>query len=99
MSDIFNPKLRIKFLRSATIEETPVNPGNLLVDIEKNEIYLDIVASDNTVKRINLASTGGGGDLSDYYTKAQVDSTFVSENNLLELIKILDEAAQAEVDA
>ena len=28
MSDLYNPKFRVKFLRTITIENTPVEPGN-----------------------------------------------------------------------
>ena len=55
MTNIYNPKLRIKFLRTATVRNTPVEPGNMLIDMEASKIYLDILAADNTVKRINLS--------------------------------------------
>ena len=55
MSDIFNPKLRVKFLRTNTINELKPNPGSLIVDMEKGKVYLDILSVDNTSKRLNLS--------------------------------------------
>lgn len=55
MPDIYNFKFRIKFLRTATIQSTPINPGNFLVDIQTGKIYLDILTDDNNVRRINLS--------------------------------------------
>ena len=55
MPDIYNFKFRIKFLRTATIQSTPINPGNFLVDIQTGKVYLDILTDDNNTRRINLS--------------------------------------------
>lgn len=94
MSDKFNPKLRVKFLRATTITDTPVEPGNLIVDMDKGKVYIDILSSDNSVTRVNLSDNIDADTL---YTKTECDNKFVAEDNLQDLIKMLDDAA-SEVD-
>jgi len=134
MSNLYNPKFRVKFLRTDTINNTPVEPGNFIVDIDTGRILVDILSSANTTRRVSLAggmiycgsvptyadlpahptngdmynvtatdcnyvwsdaesrwdSIGGTIDLSNYYTKTECDSTFITETELQDLIDILN---------
>lgn len=37
-----NPKLRVKILKAATIEDTPINEGNMMFDQQSGELYFDL---------------------------------------------------------
>lgn len=91
MSDIFNPKLRVKFLRGTTIEDTPVTAGNFLVDMDNQQIYMDVLSSDNTSIRVKV---NNDFDITTLYTKSDCDNKFVSEDSLKDLSTILDTEAE-----
>lgn len=55
MSDLYNPKFRVKFLRTITIDNTPIEPGNFIVDMDNGKILVDILSSNNTVRRVSLS--------------------------------------------
>lgn len=55
MSDLYNPKFRVKFLRTVTINNTPIEPGNFIVDMDTGKILIDLLSADNTVRRVSLA--------------------------------------------
>lgn len=74
MSDYSNAKFRIKFLRKSTLDNTPLNPGNLLVDMDNKKVYIDILTADNTLYRVNFE----GHDMDDFYTKSEVDDALES---------------------
>lgn len=74
MSDYSNAKLRVKFLRKTTLDNTPINPGTLLVDMDNRKVYIDILTSGNTLYRVNFE----GHDMDDFYTKEEVDSALES---------------------
>lgn len=40
-----NPKLRVKILKTATIANTPIKEGNLLIDQETGALYVDLESS------------------------------------------------------
>ena len=52
MSDLYNPKFRVKFLRTITIDNTPVEPGNFIVDMDNGKILVDILSSSNTLLEV-----------------------------------------------
>ena len=55
MSYLYNPKFRVKFLRTATINNTAIDPGNFIVDMDTGKILVDILSSNNTARRVSLA--------------------------------------------
>lgn len=55
MSEKYNPKFRIKFLRSDTIANTPVEPGNFLINMDNGKILIDILFADDTTRRVNIS--------------------------------------------
>lgn len=55
MTNVYNSKFRVKFLRSNTINNTPVDPGNFIIDIDTGKILVDLLSADNTVRRVSLA--------------------------------------------
>lgn len=91
MADIFNPKLRVKFLRGTTIEDTPVVAGNFLVDMDNQQIYMDVLSSDNTSIRVKV---NNDFDINTFYTKNDCDNKFVSEDSLKDLSNLLDTEAE-----
>lgn len=136
MSNIYNSKFRVKFLRTNTINNTAIDPGNFIVDIDTGKILVDILSSNNTARRVSLAggmiycgsvptfadlplhptngdmynvsdtdcnyvwsdaenrwdNIGGTIDLSNYYTKTECDSTFITESQIQSLINQLNNA-------
>lgn len=38
----FNPKLRVKVIKAATIEKTPIDEGNMMFDQQSGELYFDL---------------------------------------------------------
>ena len=79
MADFYNPKFRAKFLRTSTKNNTPIEPGNFIVDMDTGEISIDILNSDNQASRVTVE----GVNLDDY----------VAEPQLQALINYLDDAA------
>lgn len=81
MSDILNPKLKIKFLREKTLESTPIEAGNLIVTMDGGNVYFDVLSTDGGAKRINITNSYSSDEintmLEDYYTKTQTDSLFL----------------------
>ena len=82
MSDLYNPKFRVKFLRTSTKNNTPIEPGNFIVDMDTGEISIDILNSDNQASRVTVE----GVNLDDY----------VAEPQLQALINYLDDATNSD---
>ena len=72
-----NPKLKIKFLKESSLARTPVEPGNLIITMDSENVYYDILSSDDEAKRINVSDFYTTEEintfLSDYYTKSEID--------------------------
>lgn len=49
MAKHFNPKFRVKFLRSSTVENTPVDEGNFIAKPEDGELLLDMDGENRVV--------------------------------------------------
>lgn len=81
MSDILNPKLKIKFLREKTLENTPVEAGNLIVTMDGENVYFDVLSTSGEVKRINITDSYSSDEinsmLESYYTKTQTEDLFL----------------------
>ena len=86
MTDKYNPKLRVKFLRTSTLNNTQVEPGNLIIDMDTEKMFMDILSSENDVKRIGIT---------DFYTTEESDAKYVQEEHLQTLIDMLNEAASS----
>lgn len=86
MADKYNPKLRVKFLRESTLNNTQVEPGNLIINMDNEKMFMDILSSENDVKRVGIT---------DFYTTEESDLKYVQEEHLQSLISMLDEAANS----
>lgn len=71
-------------VRTSTLNSMDVDPGNIIVDMETHDVYFDIFDINDTVARITL--TNG-------YSRADADETFISESDILTLIDQLNQAA------
>ena len=75
-----NPKFRVKFLKESSLENTPVTPGNMIITMDSENVYYDILSSDDEAKRINVTDFYTTEQintfLSDYYTKSEIDELF-----------------------
>lgn len=78
MSNSLNPKLRIKFLREKTLADTPVEAGNLIVTMDSENFFFDVLSTNNEVKRIGI-----NGDLSYDEYEGQEVIVPIREYNLL----------------
>ncbi len=86
MADKYNPKLRVKFLRESTLNNTQIEPGNLIINMDNEKMFMDILSSENDVKRVGIT---------DFYTTEESDLKYVQEEHLQSLISMLDEAANS----
>jgi len=60
-----NPKFKIKFLREASLRNTPINVGSMIVTVDTERVYFDVFSiSGGDGKRINV---------SDYYSTNKKD--------------------------
>lgn len=72
MPNYNNPKLRVKMLRTATLNNTAIDPGNLLIDMETHQIYFDVFGINDNAVRINI--TGGVHYMGSVPTEADLPS-------------------------
>lgn len=81
-----NPKLKIKFMRERSLEDTPIEPGNMIITMDSENIYFDILSASSEAKRINVSNFYSTEQidnlLEDYYTKSQVDRMLSGEEGL-----------------
>lgn len=45
----FNPKFRVKFMRSQSVDKTPIDEGNFIATPENGEVMLDMGSADRVV--------------------------------------------------
>lgn len=73
-----NPKLNIKFLREVSLTHTPVHPGNMIITMDSEDIYFDILSANSEPKRIKVSNSFSIEQidtlLDDYYNKAEINS-------------------------
>lgn len=81
-----NPKLNIKFLREVSLSNTPVTPGNMLITMDTEKVYFDILSANSAAKRIDVSNFYSTEQIdtliSDYYTKSQIDNILAGGEGL-----------------
>lgn len=84
-----SPKLKIKFMREKSLEDTPIEPGNMIITMDSENVYFDILSASSQAKRINVSdfySTEQINSLLEgYYTKSQIDGILAGGEDLLSI--------------
>lgn len=86
-----NPKLKIKFLKESSLAKTPVEPGNLIITMDSESVYYDILTVNSEPKRINVSDFYTTEQintfLSNYYTKSQIDEILTGGGQTMQNIQ------------
>ena len=80
-----NPKFRVKFLKEASLDNTPITPGSLIATMDTGNVYLDIFSVNSDNKRINVSGYSKeeiNSLLSDYALKSELPTDYLTDDDL-----------------